>query len=80
MPVYLTVFNDNRELYGQIIRENQYTRLDKREDVYKIANLKSDLELLEKEHLAKEKYIQTLRDKFHINTGTAVDSELDYKG
>lgn len=80
VPIYLKVFNDNRELYGQIIRENQYTRLDKREDVYKIANLKSDLELLEKEHLAKEKYIQTLRDKFHINTGTAVDSELDYKG
>ena len=80
IQIYLKVFNDNKALYDQIIRENQYTRLDKQEDVYKIANLKNDLELIEKQHLAKDKYIQVVRKKFHINSGTPMNSELDYKG
>ena len=80
IPLYLNRFNSNRKLYDQIIRENQYTRLDKREDVYKIANLKGDMEYVEKHHLAKDKYIQTVRRQFHINNEVAIDSKLDYKG
>ncbi len=79
-PLYLNAFKANKELYDQIIRENQYTRLDKKEDVYKIANLKGDLEFVEKQHLAKDKYIQTVRKKFHINNGIVGDSKLEYKG
>lgn len=80
IPLYLKGFNDNEELYLQIIRENQYTRLDKCEEVYKIANLKGDLEFIKKQHLAKDKYIEAVRQKFHINNGVTVDSELDYRG
>lgn len=80
IPLYLSRFDASKDFYDQIIQENQYTRLDKREDVFKIVNLKSDLDYIEKHHLASEKYIQTIRDKFHFNSGEAVESELDYKG
>ena len=80
IPLYLKGFNANRKLYDQIIRENQYTRLDKREDVYKIANLKGDMEYVERHHLAKDKYIQAVRRQFHISNEVAIDSKLDYKG
>lgn len=65
-PLYLNAFKANKELYDQIIRENQYTRLDKKEDVYKIANLKGDLEFVEKQHLARISIFRQFEKNFTL--------------
>lgn len=77
---YLEGFRKNNELYLRIIKENQFTRLEKREEVYSISNLKQDLEEMEEKEIASEKYIKRVRELFHIQTRTVIEDKLDFKG
>lgn len=80
IDAYLNGFAKNEALYHQMIQENQYTRLDKRENVYKMGNLKRDLEYLEEKNAINEKYAQTIRVKLHFDGEKASDAGLEYRG
>lgn len=76
---YLKGFEGNWALYCRLIRENQYTRLEKQELVYSIGNIQRDLDLLEKEGVLKQTYIQRVRTLFHIDESVTVGEDLEFK-
>ena len=80
MERYLTCFEDNHELYIQTISENQYTRLEKREKVYTIGNIRRDIQKIETEQLMKPKYVQHVKNLLHINETSKDGIMLNFRG
>lgn len=80
IEAYLNGFNQNQTLYNQMIKENQYTRLDRREHVYKMGNLKRDLAYLEEKKAVNEKYAKTIREKLHFDEEKVSGTGLEYRG
>lgn len=76
---YLLCFEKNEALYKKIIRENQYTRLEEKKEVYAIANLKKDINFLEKRGILREKYVRRVKELFHIDESETVGSKLEFK-
>lgn len=77
---YLTCFENNRALYEQKISENQYTRLEKKEKVYTIGNIRKDIQKIELEQLMKPKYLQHVKDLLHMNETCEAGVTLDFRG
>ena len=80
IDVYLESFEKGRDLYEKIITEKQYTRLDKVRDVYSMDTLPEDVMKLEKEHIVKQKYIDSVRKMFHIDVNPESSVQLEFKG
>lgn len=76
---YLDGFEDGRAIYERLIQENQYTRLEEQKDVYAIGTLQKDLEYLEKRGVLKARYIQRVRELFHIDEGATVGADLEFE-
>lgn len=77
---YLNCFRNNQDLYKQKISENQYTRLEKNEQVYTIGNIRSDIKKIEAEQLMKPRYVQHVKDLFHMNVTNEDGVRLDFRG
>lgn len=77
---YLKCFENNRALYEQKISENQYTRLEKKEKVYTIGNIRRDIQKIEFEQLMKPKYLQRVKDLLHMNETSEAGVKLDFRG
>lgn len=80
MEKYLDCFRDNQTLYKQKISENQYTRLEKREEVYTIGNIRRDIEKIEAEQLMKPKYIQRVKELLRMDETSEEGTTLDFRG
>lgn len=76
--LYLKGFENNRALYLRLIQENQYTRLEEQKDVYSIGTLQKDIEYLGKRGVLKERYIQRVRELFHIDKSVTFGEELEF--
>lgn len=76
---YLVGFESNNQLYQRLIRENQYTRLDEKKEVYSIENIQKDLYMLEKRGVLKKKYVQRVRELFKIGESVTVGDDLEFK-
>lgn len=80
MEKYLDCFRNNQALYIQKIGENQYTRLEKREKVYTIGNIRRDIQKIEAEQLMKPKYVQHVRELLHMDETSKDGVMLDFRG
>lgn len=63
---YMTMFHDNRKLYEQIISENYYSRLGKKQESTSMASIGRDIDLLEKNSLLPEHIINKYRSMFSV--------------
>lgn len=70
----------NSERLSKKIQENQYTRLDKKAEVYSIENIQRDIEIIEKKELFKESKLKKVRELFHLNSEETERGELEFKG
>ena len=80
MEKYLKCFQNNQDLYRQKIGENQYTRLEKTEQVYTIGHIRRDIQTIEEKQLMKSKYVQHVKNLFHMNQTNEDGARLDFRG
>lgn len=77
--LYLEGFAEGQGFYERLIQENQYTRLEEQKDVYAIGTLQKDIEYLEKRGVLKKRYIQRIRELFHIDESVTTSEELEFE-
>lgn len=64
---YLEGFEEQSELYGRLIKENQYTRLEMTNEACSVGSIEQDINLLEKNEVYSDKKVARLREMFQLS-------------
>ena len=74
---FISVFEENKDMYLQVINENYYTKLDKKHPVVSMENVSEDIAELERNGLVQNEVIDRYRKMFRIKEKALSNTTLE---